>query len=892
MKNVYLFTEGYKEFNGNDPLMREYLGGKGAGLAQMVNAGVNVPPGLTITTKTCLEYVKNNNQMPPGLFEEVTAKLEIVEKNLGKKLGDEKDPLLVSVRSGARFSMPGMMDTILNLGLNDKTVLGLALKTNNERFAYDSYRRFIQMFGNVVLGIPKEEFENILHEFKEKTNAKSDTDLNKDTLKKIVTDFKKLVKEKTNNDFPQDVTKQLELSIEAVFKSWNNPRATYYRKLNKIPDDLGTAVNVQVMVFGNMGFDSGTGVAFTRNPSTGQNELYGEYLLNAQGEDVVAGVRTPKKILELKNDLEEIYKQFSECAKKLETSYKDVQDVEFTFENKRLWILQTRSGKRTGKAAIKIAIDMVSEGIITKEEAVARIDPTQINQLLLRNFDEKAKTKASSEGKLIAKGLNASPGAAIGKIVFNPDEAEKLALEGQKIILTRVETCPDDIHGMVPSQGVLTSRGGMTSHAAVVARGMGKPCIVGCEALKIDLEKEIATSNGVTLKKGDVISIDGSTGEIFLGELTTHEPEISIELKNLLSYADEIRKLGVRANADTPLDAKRSLEFGAAGIGLCRTEHMFMEQERLPWVQKMIMANSKKEREECLEKLLAFQRKDFEEILKVMAPHPVTIRLLDPPLHEFLPKHDEVLEKKIELKLKNQDYSKEEKLLQTLRSHHEANPMMGLRGCRLGITFPEINKMQVRAIFEAACKLQKENIKPQVEIMIPLICEPNELKLVKQELETVAKEVMKEKGQEVKYKFGTMIEVPRAALVAGEIAEDAEFFSFGTNDLTQMTFAFSRDDAEGKFLPIYLEKKILNDNPFETLDQKGVGRLMKFAVEEGRKKRKDLKIGICGEHGGDPRSIFFAHEIGLDYVSCSPFRVPIARLAAAQACLKLKERDK
>ncbi len=891
-QKVYLFSEAFTMFAGNDLLMREYLGGKGTGLVQMVNAGLNVPPGLTITTKVCTEYESNKNKLPPGLLEEIFNKLFVIEKGLGKKLGDKTNPLLVSVRSGAKFSMPGMMDTVLNLGLNDETIAGLSKATSNERFTLDSYRRFIQMFGNVVLEISKENFEKILDNFKEKVKAKSDADLDINTLKDIITEFKVLVQEKTKNEFPTDVKKQLELAIEAVFKSWNNPRAKYYRKINKIPDNIGTAVNIQAMVFGNMGNDSGTGVAFTRNPSTGENELFGEYLLNAQGEDVVSGVRTPNKITKLKEDLPNAYKQLAECINKLESYYKDTQDIEFTVEKGRLWLLQTRSAKRTSQAAIKIAVDLAESKLITKEEAITRVDPVTLNQFLLKSFNPIAKERAQREGKLLAIGLNASPGAASGKIVFDPDESEKLCSTGEKVILVRVETCPDDIHGMVPAQGVLTSRGGMTSHAAVVARGMGKPCIAGCETLKIDLEKETVSTNGHILKKGDLISIDGSTGQVFMGSIEAQEPKMTRELKILLDWADTIRKLDVRANADTPNDAKTALEFGACGIGLCRTEHMFMQQERLPWIQKMIMSNTTSEREETLKHLLPFQKQDFKDIFTIMQDKPVTIRLLDPPLHEFLPKLDEMVAIVSDLKCKKKDSSKEESVLTKVRQLHEVNPMMGLRGCRLGISYPEINKMQVQAIFEAACELKKENVNVLIEIMIPLIVEAKELKTVKEQLESTAKNTMQKYGEQVNYKFGTMIEVPRAALTAYEIAEHAEFFSFGTNDLTQMTFAFSRDDAEGGFLLKYLQDKILNDNPFEILDETGVGRLMKLAVEDGRRQRKDLKIGICGEHGGEPRSISFANSLGLNYISCSPYRIPIARLAAAQACLKTQERDK
>lgn len=891
-EKIYLFKEAYKAFNNSDSLMREYLGSKGTGLVQMTSADFPVPPGLIITTKVCNEYFENKNKFPNGLINDVFKKLEVIENELNRRLGDKSKPLLVSVRSGARYSMPGMMDTILNLGLNDETVQGLSKLTSNERFALDSYRRFIQMFGGIVLGVNKNIFEEIINHTKTSLNIQSDAELDTSSLKEIVNKFKEIIKTKTNNEFPQDVKLQLEFAISAVFKSWNNPRAKYYRTINKIPENIGTAVSIQAMVFGNMDNNSLTGVAFTRNPSTGQKELYGEYLICAQGEDVVSGIRTPKKISEMKNELNQAYEEFAHCANKMENHYKDMQDIEFTVEKNRLWILQTRQAKRTAQAGVKIAVDLANEGVISKEEAVIRIEPKDMNQFLLRTFDTKSKEIAEKEGKLLAYGLNASPGAAIGKIVFSADESESLGKSGHKVILVRQETCPDDIHGIVCAEGILTSRGGMTSHAAVVTRGMGKPCIVGCEAIKIDLDNQIFECNGKTLKRGDILSIDGSTGQVFCGEIKTQEPKMSKELKTLLSWADEIRKLGVRANADTPQDAKRALEYGAKGIGLCRTEHMFMQQERLPWVQKMILASTEEERNEALEKLLPFQKEDFKEIFKVMSPNPVTIRLLDPPLHEFLPKLEELSVKVTELKLKNLDSKKEETLLNKVRTLHEINPMMGLRGCRLGISYPEINKMQVSAIFEAACELEKEGIKVNVEIMIPLISSGKELKHVKDQLELQAKEVMRKHKTEINYKFGTMIEVPRAALTAYEIAEHAEFFSFGTNDLTQMTFAFSRDDAEGSFLSKYLREKILNENPFEVLDESGVGKLMEIAVSEGRKKRKDLKIGICGEHGGEPKSISFANKLGLDYVSCSPFRVPIARLAAAQACLKTKERDK
>jgi pyruvate,orthophosphate dikinase len=883
---VFLFSEAFKMLNGDDSLMREYLGGKGAGLAQMTNAGINVPPGLTITTKACVDFMNSENHLSEKLMEEVFEKLSIVETKIGRKLGNVSNPLLVSVRSGSRFSMPGMMDTILNLGLNDETLNGLIKLTSNERFALDSYRRFIQMFSDIVLGIPKDNFETALRKIKEKNKVNLDIDLNVSMLKEVVENYKKIVKEKTGKDFVQDVKIQLRLAVEAVFKSWNNPRAKYYRKINKIPDDIGTAVNIQSMVFGNMDNNSATGVAFTRNPANGEAEIYGEYLICAQGEDVVSGIRTPLPISRMKKDMPDVYRQFDDCAKKLESYYKDVQDIEFTVESGKLWVLQTRGAKRTAQAAVKIAVDFATNNLLTKEEALTRVDPSMLNQFLLRSFDIKAKEIAQNEGKLLATGLNASPGAAIGKIVFDPGESELLSKSGQKVILVRIETCPDDIHGIVPAQGILTSRGGMTSHAAVVARGMGKPCIVGCEMLKIDLENEEIKCNGHSLKKGDLVSIDGTTGQVFVGEIKTQEPKVSEELKILLKWADEIKRLGIRANADTPEDAKRAIEFGACGIGLCRTEHMFMQQERLPWVQKMIMATTTNEREEALNKLKPFQKHDFKEIFKIMDNLPVTIRLLDPPLHEFLPKYDELVSEISEKKTKKLNTDKEESLLRKVKQLSETNPMMGLRGCRLGISYPEINKMQVEAIFEAACELIKEKINVNVEIMIPLIGEANELKLVKDLLEQTAKEVMKKYDLKVNYKFGTMIEVPRAALTAYEVAEHAEFFSFGTNDLTQMTFAYSRDDAEGNFLSIYLKEKILNENPFEVLDIKGVGRLMKIAVDEGRERKPSLKIGICGEHGGEPKSISYAEEINLDYVSCSPYRIPIARLSAAQARIK------
>ncbi|MFH0702514.1 MAG: pyruvate, phosphate dikinase [bacterium] len=885
VKRVYLFREG----NAN---MKDLLGGKGANLAEMTRASLPVPPGLTITTETCMEYIDNGNKMPDGLMDNVKKALNDVEKETGKVFGDPNNPLLLSVRSGARLSMPGMMETILNLGLNDETIKGVIKLTDNERFAYDSYRRFLSMFGGVVLEINKNEFETQLDKIKESNGVKLDTELNVNALKEVVKLYKSLIKEKTGKDFPQNPMEQLKLAIEAVFSSWNIPRAIAYRNHYKINHRFGTAVNVQSMVFGNMGNDSATGVSFTRNPSTGENEFYGEYLTNAQGEDVVAGIRTPKPICELAKEMPALYKQYVEIAQKLERHYQDIQDMEFTIEKGKLYILQTRAGKRTARAALKISVDMQKEGTITKERALQLVDPDQLYQLLLPSFDPKAKEAAKKEGRLIASGLNASPGAATGIIIFNPDESEERSKAGEKIILTRIETCPDDIHGMIPAQGVLTSRGGMTSHAAVVARGMGKPCVAGCETVKIDLINETLTSpDGKVYKKGDIISIDGSTGEVFAGAIDTIEPKMGDDFTTLLSWADEVRKLAVRANADTPEDALKALELGAQGIGLCRTEHMFMAQDRLPAVQQMIVAGTEEARKEALEKLLPMQYQDFKDIFKTMKNLPVTVRLLDPPLHEFLPNHDDLLTEVVELRVKGNNPSllkEKETLLQKVAELRESNPMMGLRGCRLGLTYPEINEMQVKAIFEAACDLKKEGIDVKPEVMIPLIGHVNELKTARQQLETVAQKVMDEKGVQVDYQFGTMIEIPRAALTADQVANYAEFFSFGTNDLTQMTFGFSRDDAEAKFLNTYVEKKILTDNPFETLDIEGVGQLMKIAIEKGQSTRPNIKLGICGEHGGEPKSVKFCHSIGLNYVSCSPFRVPIARLAAAQAVIEQK----
>jgi len=866
--------------------MKDLLGGKGAGLAEMTNTGVLVPPGFTITTEVCNLFYKNNQKVPKEVDEQMWSALKRIEKSTGKKFGDPTNPLLVSVRSGAKFSMPGMMDTILNLGLNDETVQGLAIKTKNERFAYDSYRRFIQMFGNVVLEMDKSEFEHLIERKKEEKAIKLDTELTADDLKDLVKQFKNLVKEKTGIDFPQDPKRQLEMARNAVFKSWNNPRAITYRKLNDIPDYLGTAVNVQTMVFGNMGDDSATGVGFTRNPSTGEKEFYGEYLTNAQGEDVVAGIRTPHPIADLKKEMPGVYQQLREITSKLEKHYRDVQDFEFTVEKGKLYMLQTRTGKRTAFAAVKIAVDMVKEKLITKEEALLRLDPQQIDQLLHPIIDPKAKVK------VIAKGLPASPGAATGKAVFTADEAAKLG-EKEKVILVRMETCPDDIHGMDAAQGILTARGGMTSHAAVVARGMGKPCVAGCEEIKVDEKGKKFTVGDLTIKEGDWITIDGGTGRVILGQVPTVEPELTGAFGELMSWADKIRRLGVRANADIPHDAQVARDFGAEGIGLCRTEHMFFAEDRLPHMVEMILAETEEDRRKALDKLLPMQKSDFRGLFKVMKGYPVTIRLLDPPLHEFLPKRENLMVEVATLKATGGDpnlIAEKEKLLARVEALHEFNPMLGLRGCRLGITLPEITEMQARAIFEAACELYKEEkIKVVPEVMIPLVGHINELKSQKAIITRIAEETMKKYGVKLNYLVGTMIELPRAAVTADEIASEAEFFSFGTNDLTQTTFGFSRDDAV-KFLNFYVDKGILPKDPFVTLDQEGVGKLVEMGVTKGRKTRKNLKVGICGEHGGDPASVEFCHKVGLNYVSCSPYRVPIARLAAAQAVIKAKKK--
>src|SRR5665648_831765 len=853
-KYVYFFNEGKGD-------MKSILGGKGAGLAEMTRIGLPVPQGFTITTEVCVEYYKNEKKYPQGLEEKIEENLKKLEQVSKKGFGDSKNPLLVSVRSGAPISMPGMMDTVLNLGLNDLTIRGVIEKTKNERFAYDSYRRFLQMYGNVVLGIEHDKFEHILEAVKKELKVKLDTEIDCDGLKILVERYKKLIKKEIGEDFPQEPKAQLRMAIDAVFNSWNTKRAVTYRRINKIPDDLGTAVNVQEMVFGNMGEDSGTGVGFTRNPSTGEKENYGEYLLNAQGEDVVAGIRTPLPLSNLKNDLPVVYEELIKIVKLLEKHYRDVQDYEFTIEKGKLYLLQTRTGKRTAQAALKIAVDMVEEGIINKEEAVLRVEPNQLNQLLHKRIDHNAKK-------------------------------EVIAKEGEKVILVRAETTPDDIHGMVEAQGVLTSRGGMTSHAAVVARGMGKACVAGCSVLNINAKKEIVSVNDVIIKKGDFITIDGGTGEVFLGKVPTIEPKMSKEFETLLSWADKIKRLGVYANADTPEDAQKARELGAEGIGLTRTEHMFMQQDRLPIVQKMIMADTLKSRADALEKLLPMQKGDFLGILKAMEGLPVIIRLLDPPLHEFLPNLEDTLIEVTTLKLKNIDsaeLAKKEKLLEIIKSLHEMNPMLGLRGCRLGLLYPEIYDMQVEAIIDAAIELTKKGIKVKPEIMIPLVSHVNEFELICKRAKKIADEKIKSAGVKLEYKVGTMIELPRAALTADKIAKEAEFFSYGTNDLTQTTFGISRDDAEGKFLLKYVEEKILEENPFEVLDREGVGKLIKLGTKLGRETRPNLEVGICGEHGGEPQSVEFCHSVGLNYVSCSPFRVPIARLAAAQAVLKEKK---
>ena len=879
-KFVYFFGQGSAEGKAE---MKNLLGGKGANLAEMTNLGVPVPSGFTISTEVCTEFYKNNMQYPTGMWDQVNECLNKVEDAMGAKFGDHDNPLLVSVRSGARVSMPGMMDTVLNLGLNDTTIHGVIKQSGNERFAYDSYRRFINMYGNVVLEMEHHDFEKLIEAKKQARGVTQDTDLDTDALKELVGEYKAVVREKTGSDFPDDPKIQLSKAIGAVFNSWNVERAIAYRKINKIPGDWGTAVNVQSMVYGNLGDDSGTGVAFTRDPSTGENVFFGEYLLNAQGEDVVAGIRTPGPINNARKDngaltsLEDampaIYQELEGIYKKLELHYKDMQDIEFTIQKGKLYMLQTRTGKRTAASAVKIAVDMHNENLIDKRTAVLRVLPEQLDQLLHRMVDPVADTH------VIAKGLPASPGAAVGHVVFTSEKAVDEAEVGSKVILVRTETSPEDIAGMHSARGILTARGGMTSHAAVVARGMGKCCVAGCGAITVNEADNCFTVGDLTIKEGDYITLNGTTGEVILGKAPLKEPELSGEFNILMEWADEIRTMGVRTNADTPEDAQVARDFGAEGIGLTRTEHMFFGEERLPIVQQMILASTTEERQVALDKLLPFQRDDFKGIFKAMEGLPVTIRLLDPPLHEFLPKKEELD--------KNTEISAEEKakIIKKAASLHEFNPMMGHRGCRLGITYPEIYAMQVRAIVEAACEVAAQGVDVKPEIMIPLIGHVNELKYTTSRALAVVEEVFKEKGQTIDYLIGTMIEIPRAALTADEIAHEAQFFSFGTNDLTQMAFGFSRDDA-GVFLPSYVEKGILPQDPFVAIDQTGVGQLVEIAVQKGRSVRPDLKVGICGEHGGEPSSVEYCHRIGLNYVSCSPYRIPIARLAAAHAKIK------
>jgi len=871
LKYVYFFGGGKSEGNTK---MKNLLGGKGSNLAEMAKLGIPVPAGFTITTEACIKFYENNKKYPQSMMEQIEINLKKLEAVMGKKLGDNLDPLLVSVRSGARVSMPGMMDTVLNLGLNDVSVKGLAEKSGNERFAYDAYRRFCQMFGDVVLGVEHADFEHILNQKKQQKKVKLDTELDTEDLKKIVEEYKKLIKKKKGFSFPQDPMKQLKMAIDAVFSSWNNERARKYRNLNSIPHDWGTAVNIQAMVFGNLGEESGTGVAFTRDPGTGEKKFYGEYLMNAQGEDVVAGIRTPLPISDLKDNMPRVYLELVSIYKRLEKHYRDMQDLEFTIQDKKLYLLQTRTGKRTAQAAIKIAVDMADEGLISTEEAILRVEPDQLDQLLHPMINTKAKLSA------VAKGLPASPGAAVGKVVFTADKAEAMAEKGEKVILVRLETSPEDIGGMAAAQGILTAFGGMTSHAAVVGRGMGKCCVVGCSGITVNANDKNFVVKGKKIKEGDIITLNGNTGEVILGEVDLIKPEVTGSFRILMNWADKVRKLKVRTNADTPHDANVAIGFGAEGIGLCRTEHMFFGKDRLPLVRTMILAENTAAREKALAKLLPLQKKDFKGIFKVMKGKPVTIRLLDPPLHEFLPHTDK--EKQEMAKMMKVDRKKISDLCQNL---HELNPMLGHRGCRLGITYPEIYRMQVKAIMSAACELAKKGQKIIPEIMIPLVGHINELVFTKNHAVEVCEEVLKKYKVRMKYLIGTMIEIPRAALTADKIAAEAEFFSFGTNDLTQLGFGFSRDDI-GKFLPSYIEDGILENDPFATIDQDGIGQLIQMGVEKGRSVKPDLKIGICGEHGGDPESVKFCHKAGLDYVSCSPFRVPIARLAAAHAAIK------
>ncbi len=871
-KWIYLFEEG----NAN---MRELLGGKGANLAEMTNLGLPIPYGFTITTEACMDYFKNNESISDEIWQQVEASLKILEQKQNKKFGDSKNPLLVSVRSGARASMPGMMDTILNLGLNDDTVLGLANKTHNPRFAYDSYRRFIQMFSDVVMGLEKAKFEEVLSVIKKEKGYTYDYELTAEDLTSVIAAYQKFYKDNLGKDFPQDPKEQLYLAVEAVFRSWNNPRAIYYRRLNDIPADWGTAVNIQSMVFGNMGETSGTGVAFTRNPANGAKEIYGEYLMNAQGEDVVAGIRTPSPIKKLETDLPQVYEEFIRIAGILENHYHDMQDMEFTIEEGKLYFLQTRNGKRTAKAALEIACDMVDEGMITKEEALLRIEAKSLDQLLHPKFDEEELNKALK----IAQGLPASPGAAAGRVYFSAEDAKAAHKKKQRVILVRMETSPEDIEGMHIAQGTLTAHGGMTSHAAVVARGMGTACVSGCQEIEVDEANKLMHLGGYTIHEGDYLSLDGSTGNVYLGDVPTTHASIDGNFKRIMTWADEARRLQIRTNADTIKDAKTAVAFGAEGIGLCRSEHMFFNEDRIPEIRKMILARNVEERVSALNKLLVFQKEDYKGLYETLEGRPVNVRLIDPPLHEFLPKGDDI---RILAEEMNRDYEEVKAQCEAL---HEFNPMMGHRGCRLCITFPEIARMQTRAIMEAAIEVKAEkgyNIVP--EIMIPLINEVKELKYIKNIIVDEINQVFKEKKVTLSYHIGTMIETPRAALLADEIAKEAEFFSFGTNDLTQMTFGLSRDDSS-KFLYAYYDENIYESDPFAKLDQVGVGKLIKMAASAGRNVRKDIHLGICGEHGGEPSSIEFVNAVGLDYVSCSPYRVPIARLAAAQAELKRKK---
>ena len=872
-KMVYLFEEGNAD-------MRNLLGGKGANLAEMTNLGLPIPQGFTVTTEACTDYYNNGRAISEDIQQQIFTALADLEKKQGKKFGDTENPLLVSVRSGARASMPGMMDTILNLGLNDVAVEGFAKKTGNPRFAYDSYRRFIQMFSDVVMEVPKSLFERVLDEIKAAKQVKFDMELTAEDLQEVITRFKAIYKDKMGEDFPQDPKVQLMEAVKAVFRSWDNERAIVYRRMNDIPGDWGTAVNVQAMVFGNMGETSGTGVAFTRNPSTGAKGIYGEYLINAQGEDVVAGIRTPQPITKLEQDLPECYKQFMEIAMKLEAHYRDMQDMEFTIENGKLFFLQTRNGKRTAQAALQIACDLVDEGMITPQEAVTRIEAKSLDQLLHPTFDP----EALKAGEVIGQALPASPGAAAGKVYFTAEEAKQAHEQGERVVLVRLETSPEDIEGMHASEGILTVRGGMTSHAAVVARGMGTCCVSGCGDIAINEDDKVFELGGYTFHEGDYISLDGSTGKIYKGDIKTMEASVSGNFGRIMDWADQYRKLQVRTNADTPQDAANAVKFGAEGIGLCRTEHMFFDPDRIPKIRQMILARTLEQREKALNALIPFQKGDFKALYEVMEGRPVTIRFLDPPLHEFVPTEQGDIDD-----LAVQMLMTAEEVQEICDSLHEFNPMMGHRGCRLAVTYPEIAKMQTRAVMEAAIEVKAEkgyDIVP--EIMIPLVGEKKELKFVKDVVVEVAEQVKKEKNSDIQYHIGTMIEIPRAALLADEIAEEAEFFSFGTNDLTQMTFGFSRDDA-GKFLGDYYKNKIYESDPFARLDQKGVGQLIKMAAEKGRKTRPDIKLGICGEHGGDPSSVEFCHKVGLTYVSCSPYRVPIARLAAAQAAINNPE---